>query len=304
MSPNQVLVLASMMVAAQSATGNQEQGALTWGATWRTSHRQNDSVELVVLGARRSIPVDIVVSNRGKVPLSVAIPVRALVFQIAADDKTMPGRLTCENGVQVQRVKDGTTIAVEAVTSEELVLAPEDAIESKCELARVDGQPINPGHYRILANTPGWQHAAVRETFWKIELREPSTQADRRLLHFTEGDELFRQEDYVAAAKQFELARTLDPTDVMTTMALARAYQRLTKYNEAVVLLEGLVPLAEQQKLDAAIARVLMRQLALNYVAGGKEEQASRLLLRNGFTPDEARTFIATARAAHATPPR
>lgn len=302
MSPNQILALVSLIMAAQSSTGIRDQGALTWGATWRTSQRQNDSIELIVLGARRSIPVDIVASNRGRVPIQVAVPAKALAFEISAGDGTLPGRLTCKDDVQVQRVNEGATLEVEAVTSEEITLAPQDAIESKCELARVDGQSITPGHYHIWATTPGWQHASFPKTFWRIEVREPSTPTDRRLLHFTEGDELFRQEEYVAAAKQFELARALDPADVMTTMALARAYQRLTKYSEAVVLLEGLLPRAEQHKLDEALARVLMRQLALNYVAGGKEEQANRLLLRKGSTPDEARMFIAAARATHATP--
>jgi hypothetical protein len=104
-----------------------------------------------------------------------------------------------------------------------ITLWPEDAIKSECDVARADGGLISAGHYRLLATTLGWQHAAFSKTFWKLEIREPSTPADRRRLHFTEGDELSQQNDFLAAAEQFELARAADPADVMTTMPLARS---------------------------------------------------------------------------------
>lgn len=192
---------------------------------------------------------------------------------------------------------------MEATALEEVTLWPEDGFKSKCKVARADGRVVSPGHYRVSATAIGWQDAAFPKTLWQVEIREPSTPIDRRRLHFTEGDELFQQNDYIAAAEQFELARAADPSDAMNTMALARTYERLTRYREAAALLEGLLPLAQQKKLDEVLARAVTRQLAITYVAEGREDAASVLLRRNGFTPDEAGKFIATARSNRANRP-
>jgi hypothetical protein len=86
------------------------------------------------------------------------------------------------------------------------------------------------------------------------------------------------------------------------TLALVGAYERLARPNDAAALLEGLMPLVQQRKLDDKQVRMLTRRLAINYVASGKEEVANLVLLRNGVTADEARKFIATARANRVKP--
>lgn len=130
----------------------------------------------------------------------------------------------------------------------------------------------------------------------------PVRPAEGRQFHLTEGTESFRRKEYGRAAEHFELARIEDPTDTTATLALVGAYERLEKRNEAVTLLEGLLSGAQQRKLDDKEVRMLARRLALNHVAGGKEEAAYVVLLRNGITADEARRFIATARSTHSGP--
>src|SRR5581483_979281 len=141
MWPKQVIVLASLVAASQLPTANHDQGKLSWGATWPTSYRKSDSLEVVVFGSRSSIRVNIAASNRGNVPIQVVVPILALAFEISNDQETVSGRLTCADGVEVHRRKQDVPMTVETLTSKVMTLAPEEALESRCEIARVDGQP-------------------------------------------------------------------------------------------------------------------------------------------------------------------
>jgi hypothetical protein len=303
MRPTDVLALACLILAEQPTTLSPGQGGISWGANWRIGQRQPDSSDLVVLGTHSSIPVEILASNRGKEPVLLATPTQAIAVQITAPDGTAAGRLTCEDSIKVHRVRQGATVGIETATaSEQITLSPEDSIEAYCSVAQAEDRPFTPGRYRVTATPSAWHEASVRSTWWILEVREPTTASERKSFHLTEGNEFLRSHEYALAAKQFELAQNLDPNDITTALALAGTYERMTRYGDAAALIENVLSLAQQDKIDNKLAGVLTRRLAMNYVAGGKEEEAKRLLLRNGFTADEAGRFIARTRSDRANP--
>jgi hypothetical protein len=206
-----IVALASLIAVAQSTLMPERSGPLGWGARWRTGHRKLDSYQRFVLGARPSLPVEITAGNRGKAALQVARPDKALIVEIETDEKTVSGRLICDDDLTVHRMSQGSTRAVERVDSEQITLSPEDSMRMECELTHAGGGVFTPGHYRVTITSPGWRDASLSKKSWSIEIREPTTTEDRRLFHLTEGHELFRRTAYAAAAKHFELARSLDP---------------------------------------------------------------------------------------------
>lgn len=290
MRPIAIVVLAGLVALGASLAAFKTQAPVEWGARWRTGHSQDDSLERIVFGSPPSLLVEITASNQGKVVLQLARPDRALKFEIETVSGTIPGRLTCDDAIKVRRKMDG--VSIESVRSEAIALSPGDSMTAACAAAQKGDTPFAPGRYRLVMTADGWEQVDLRRASWRIEVREPATPSERTQFHLTEGNESFRREDYAVAAKHFELARIEAPTDMTVALALVGAYERLARPDDAVVLLEGLMSLAQQRQLDDKQIRMLTRRLALNHVASGKEEAAHVVLLQNGFTADEAQSSL------------
>jgi hypothetical protein len=295
-----IVTLACLIAVAQSTPMPERSAALEWALTWRTARPKLDS-QLFVLGARPSVPIEIAAVNRGKAALQVERPDKALVVEMETDEKAVSGRLTCDDDLTVVRRSEGSMRAVEHVDSEVITLLPEDSMRAACELTHAGGGLFTPGYYRVTITSSGWQGASLSKKSWNIEIRESTTTEDRRLFHLTEGDELFRRTAYAAAAKHFELARSLDPASLTATLSLVGAYERLDRYRDAVKLLEIALPLARelfrQYRLEERTVQAVTRRLAMAYVIVGKEQSATALLKRSGFSSEQTQQLIVIARS-------
>jgi hypothetical protein len=181
----EILVLAGSIASNASLAAFDDQGAIEWGARWRTGHRQTDSLERTVFGSPSSLPVEITASNLGDVAIELTRPDQALKLEIetAGGGKTIPGQLTCDDSIKVRRRRDGATVSIEAVRSEAITLSPGDSMTATCHAAQDGDGRFSPGHYRLFLTAAGWEQVGLRRTSWRIEGREPGSPSERRLFH-------------------------------------------------------------------------------------------------------------------------
>jgi hypothetical protein len=272
-----------------------ERADIRWGIQWRSQLRIDGSSRVVVLGARRSLPVTVLASNTGSADMPIADPESALDFRVRVADAPIPVVFRCQSTIDYQEVTNGTTVRGARVPRAETMLTPEDGIQVHCSINRRDGAPFVTAIYVVDVVAVGWPDAHLRTLHWVLEIRDPRTDEEWKHLNLVEGNEHYRDAEYKEASGYFERAAAIDPGDPRVALDLFAAYDKLERYEDAVALLERTINLNRAGSDERF--RALQSSLALAYAAVGDEGAAMRKLRVAGFTDEQAQRIISAGRA-------
>ena len=194
-------------------------------------------------------------------------------------------------------VSPGKSIQVDAV----------DSVEWRIDLERADGRTFPAGRYAIevawgdardyvstAAGQP-WSGTTPGRGRVSVLVAPPTTARERAAAYRLAGSIALRGKRQAEAVQALQRARTADPTDHMSMVALGGAYLQVKRYAEAIVEFENALRVMPQGRSGVPM------HLALAYVGLGDELNATRVLREHGMLESrissELNQYRATIRA-------
>ena len=228
---------------------------------------------------------------------------RGVDFTVTRDQQSVP--ITARWNADTRQAGRDAPVAVAPGGSTRM--DPGKGVEWRIDVLPTNGATFTPGRYAIdvalgdarsyvstAAGQP-WGGAALRRTSMSVIVAPPATARERAAAFRGTGAVAIRENRQAEALQAFQRARTADPSDHLSMIALGHAYLRVRRYAEAIVEFENALRVMPRER-----SGVPMR-LALAYVAVGDESNAARVLREQGVPepriPSNLDQFRATLRA-------
>ena len=185
------------------------------------------------------------------------------------------------------------------LTTETVLLEPEQSVAWTASIRRTDGQVFGPGTYRITINVRNARNA-LREgagQIWSgraphdglshaiVRIEPPTTAAESGLRYILEAEDKVSRNEFTAALNAYSRAADIEsPWTLSGMLGMAHMYRRLNRLSEAIALYEK----ASNGSLQTD--RILAQFLALAHIAGGQDVKAIDVLRNAGLPEAEIAT--------------
>jgi hypothetical protein len=227
---------------------------------------------------------------------------RDVLFSVNRDGRNLP--ITVRWNPDTWQA--GTPVSVTPGSSSRM--DPGMGVEWRIDLQPENGSRFPAGRYAIeialgdprdhisTAAGQSWGGTASRRASVSVIVAPPATERERAAAFRSAGAIAIRENRQAESVQLFQRARSADPSDHLSMIALGDAYLRVKRYAEAVVEFENALRVMPRRGRSP-----VPMQLALAYVGLGDELNATRVLRELGMSEtkisSELNQYRATIRA-------